>query len=85
MRFYNELLVYGIYLIVNTIFFFKAVVFLGNKTSNKLGMWLILVAALIVIIEVVVNTSGVSILPSILFGDVIWILTADYSLYKFKK
>ena len=85
MRFYNELLVYGIYLIFNTIFFFKAVVFLGNKTSNKLGMWLILASSLIVIIEVIVKTSGVSILPSILFGDVIWIATADYALHKLKK
>lgn len=85
MCFYNELLVYGIYLIINTIFFFKAVVFLGNKTSNKLGMWLVLVAVLTVIIEVIVKSSGVSILPSILFGDVIWIFAADYALYKLKK
>jgi hypothetical protein len=85
MSFHNEILVYGIYLIFNTIFFFSAVVFLGNKTSNKLGMWLILSSALVVIIEVIVKTSGVSILPSILLGDVIWIATADYALYKLKK
>jgi hypothetical protein len=85
MRFYNELLVYGIYLIFNTIFFFIAVVFLGNKTSNKLGMWLIFVASLIVIIEIIVKSIGVSMLPSILFGDIIWILAADYALYKLRK
>jgi hypothetical protein len=85
MSFHNEILVYGIYLIFNTIFFFSAVVFLGNKTSNKLGMWLILSSALLVIIEVIVKTSGVSILPSILLGDVIWIATVDYALYKLKK
>jgi hypothetical protein len=85
MSFNNEILVYGIYLIFNTIFFFSAVVFLGNKTSNKLGMRLVLSSALVVIIEVIVKTSGVSILPSILLGDVIWIATVDYALYKLKK
>jgi hypothetical protein len=85
MSFNNEILVYGIYLIFNTIFFFSAVVFLGNKTSNKLGMWLILSSALAVIIEVIFKTCGVGILPSILLGDVIWIATVDYALYKLKK
>jgi hypothetical protein len=85
MSFYNQFLVYGTYLIFNTVVFFCAVIFLGNKPSNKLGMWLVLASALVAMFEVIVRTSGVSILPAVLFGDVIWIVTVDYALYKLKK
>ena len=83
--FYNELLVYAIYLVFNTILFFKAVISLGNKTSNKLGMWLISASAFVVVIEIIIRASGMIILPAVLFGDIIWIVTADYALYKLKK
>jgi hypothetical protein len=85
MCFNNELLGYGTYLIFNTIVFFNAVMFLGNKTSNKNGMWLVLASAFVVITEVVVRISGVILLPAVLFGDVMWIATADYALNKLKK
>jgi hypothetical protein len=85
MSFNNELLVYGIYLIINTIFLFTAMLFLGNKISNKLGVWFVLASAFTVIAELITRTSGLSILPAVLFGDIIWVITADYALYKLKK
>jgi hypothetical protein len=85
MSFNKQLLGYGTYLIFNTIVFFNAIMFLGNKTSDKLGKWLILTAALVTIIEVIMRISGMIILPALLFGDVIWIITADYTLNKLKK
>jgi hypothetical protein len=85
MTFNNQSLVYGTYLIFNTVVFFSAVMFLGNKTSNKHGMKLVLASALVAIIEVIVQIGGVILLPAVLFGDMMWIITADYALYKFKK
>ncbi len=85
MRFNSELLVYGVYLIINTILLFIAVLFLDNKNSNRLGILLILASAFVVIVELLAKGVGVIILPAVLFGDIIWIITADYTLYKLKK
>lgn len=85
MTFTNELLIYGIYLIINTTFFFNAVIFLGNKTSNKFGMRLIIASAFIACAELIAKACGLTMLPAVLFGDIIWIITADYALYKLKK
>ncbi|MCM0646843.1 hypothetical protein NBE98_00465 [Clostridium swellfunianum] len=85
MSFNNELLVCGIYLILNTIFFFIAVISLGSKLSNRLGTWFILFSAFAVMIEVIARFMGIIIFPALIIGDAIWLFTTDYALYKLKK
>lgn len=72
-------------IIINTVFLFTAVVLLGGKNIDVKGMWLVTIAAFISIIEYILKSSGISIFPAILFGDILWILALNYSLYKFKK
>lgn len=85
MSFYNNNLAYGTYLIINTIFFFGAIFFLGNKNSNKPGMWLILSSAFITSAELIIAVLGLHIIPAVLFGDILWIITAAFALNKLRK
>jgi hypothetical protein len=85
MSFYNIDLVFGTYLIINTILLFGSVILLGYKNTNKLGMYMVLGASAISIAEVLTRASGVIILPTILIGDLTWLLAVNYSLYKFKR
>lgn len=85
MYFSNYNLVEGVYLIINTIFFFSAILLLINNITNRFGMWLTLVSGLVVMLEIILKTLGINIFPMLIFGDIFWIITAVYSLYKFKK
>jgi hypothetical protein len=85
MNFNNEFLVYGTYLIINTLFLFIAVTFMGNKNSNKMGMYLVLASAFVGIAEIIAKISGLHVFPAILLGDIIWLITIDYALYKLRK
>jgi hypothetical protein len=85
MSFKNYILVDGIYLFLNTMIFFMAIVLLGDKNANKLGMWLIIASTFVVIFELITRFCGITILPAILFGDMMWIISVDYALYKLKK
>lgn len=85
MYFLNNNLIVGIYLAINTIFFFSSLILLGNSITNRLGMWLTLVSSLVVMLETTVNILGISLLPMLILGDVFWIITADYALFKLKK
>lgn len=85
MYFLNYNLVDGIYLIINTIFFFSAIIFLSNNITNRFGMWLTFFSALIAMLEIILKSLGISLFPMLILGDIFWIITAVYALYKLKK
>ncbi len=85
MSFYNNNLTFGIYLIINTLFFFSAVALLGNRNSNKPGIWLVLISAFIASAELVTSALGIRIIPAVLFGDILWLITAAFALNKLRK
>lgn len=85
MYFSNYKLIEGIYLIINTIFFFSAILLLSNSITNRFGMWLALISALIAMLEIIVKTLGISLFPMLILGDIFWIITVVYALFKLKK
>lgn len=72
------------YLIINTVLFFISLL-LGDNNIKKTGMWLISLSAFVTMLEIVLKLLGVTIIPVLLFGDLIWIITADYALNRLKK
>jgi hypothetical protein len=85
MSMHNNKLAYGTYLIINTIFFFGSLSFIGNKNSNKPGMWLVLSSAFITSAELIIAVLGLHIIPAVLFGDILWIITVAFALNKLRK
>lgn len=85
MYFNNKNIQYGIYLILNTLFLFTAIIFMENKNINKLGVRMIIASSAAVIIETLLEASGITLFPTVLFGDILWIITIDYALSKLRK
>lgn len=86
MYFANNNLLDGIYLILNTTFFFGAIILLCHRMiTNKFGILLVLVSSFVVMLEVVLKNLGISIFPILLLGDILWIITSVYSLNKLHK
>lgn len=85
MCFINKDIIFGYYLIINTVFLFQAIVLLGHKNANKLGLWLVISAAFVAIIEILARYMNIDFIPSCLFGDILWLATSIYALNKLKK
>jgi hypothetical protein len=85
MYFNNKNIQYGIYLIINTLFLFAAIIFMENKNTNKLGVRMIIASSAAVIIETLLEASGITLFPTVLFGDILWVITIDYALSKLRK
>lgn len=85
MTFFDGSLVYGIFLILNTMFLFIAIFLLDYKNINILGIWLVLLSTIIQIIELIIRLSGIFIFPAIIIGDICFLISENYALYKLKK
>lgn len=81
----KPIIVYGIFIIINTFILFGTILLLDNKLSNKPGITLVLISALITIVEVLLMLNGVKILPSPIIGDLAWMLALNYALSRLKK
>jgi hypothetical protein len=78
-------LVYGIYLAINTIILFGAVILMGSGNINKVGMTLVIISATVQIVELLTRAMSINLLPAILIGDLFWVITGVYSLLKLKR
>ncbi|MFL0246529.1 hypothetical protein [Candidatus Clostridium stratigraminis] len=85
MYFQSNDILDAIYLILNTVFFFTSIILLSSSVINKLGMRLALASSLILMLEVIVKSAGFSIFPFILIGDIIWLITVNFSLNRLRK
>ncbi|SKA84185.1 hypothetical protein SAMN05428976_106136 [Clostridium sp. USBA 49] len=85
MEFINNNLIYGIFLILNTLYLFSAIVLLGFKNINTIGICLLLISSIVEIFEIIIKICGIGIFPVPIVGDIFFILCADYALYKLKK
>jgi hypothetical protein len=81
----RQTIVYGIYIIINTLILFATTLLLENKVANKPGLMLVLVSALVTIVEVLLMLNGIILLPSLIIGDLTWMLTLNYALNRLKK
>lgn len=81
----KQIIVFGIYIIINTLILFGSILLLDNKYTNKPGLILVIVSALVTIVEVLLMLNGIKLLPSVIIGDLTWILTLDYAISRLKK
>ncbi|MFL0268494.1 hypothetical protein ACJDUH_10275 [Clostridium sp. WILCCON 0202] len=85
MYFESNNILDAMYLILNTLFFFTAIILLSSSVTNKFGMRLALASSLILMLEIVVKSVGFSIFPFISLGDIFWLITVNFSLNRLKK
>lgn len=81
----RQIIVYGIYIIINTIILFGTILLLDNRFANKPGLILVLVSTVVTIVEVLLKLNGIILLPSIIIGDMTWMLTLNYAISRLKK
>ena len=81
----KDLYLYWIYVILNTIILFLTIALSSNKNINKLGISMIIFAALITIIEFILWIIGIRILAENVIGDMLWSITIVYALSKVRK
>lgn len=85
MTFINNNLVYSAFLILNTIFLFAAITLLSFKNINLLGMWLVFLSSAVEVFEIIIRAWGMEVFPSLIIGDICFIICINYALYKLKK
>lgn len=77
--------IYWIYIVFNTLVIFFVLGFVNKRSANKLGIYMVLLAACITIIELILWLMGIKILAENILGDVSWIIVFMYALSKVKK
>lgn len=82
---FNEEYIYEVYIIINTIFFMLSVIFWERKNINGFGIKMILVSSILTIIGIILACRGINPLPESIIGDIAWVITLEYGLYKLKK
>lgn len=85
MFFSEHMYIYWIYIVVNTILLFLAIGLISKKNIIKTGMYLVAIASLVTILELIMWTMGIELLQEIILGDVLWVSTLVYALSKVKK
>ncbi|WML36656.1 hypothetical protein [Clostridium sp. OS1-26] len=81
----KDLYLYWSYVTLNTIILFLTIALSKNRNINKLGISMIIFAALITIIEIILWIIGIKILPENVIGDMLWSATIVYALSKVRK
>ena len=74
--------IYLFKVLINTLFLIFAINLLDKKHLNKKGIYLIIAAALLSIIEIVLTMVGIKIFQENILSDFIWILAFIYALNK---
>lgn len=78
-------ILFGTYLIINTLVFLYSLLLLEHKSTNRLGIILIIAASAITVLEIIFSSLCGNILPSIIISDVMWLSTINFALYRFKR
>jgi len=85
MLFLENMYIYWIHIVLNTVILFIAVRLSTKKNMIKIGIYLVVISSLVTILELIMWTMGIILLQEIVLGDVIWISTLVYALNKVKK
>ncbi|UZQ48790.1 hypothetical protein [Clostridium kluyveri] len=83
--FLQHIYIYWTYIVFNTLIIFFIIGFVNKKSSSGLGIYLVLTAASVTVIEFILWIVGVRILAENIVGDIFWILALIYALNKVKK
>ncbi|GLC29241.1 hypothetical protein [Clostridium omnivorum] len=81
----RQIIVFGLYIVINTLILFGSILLLDNKYANKPGLILVIVSALITIVEALLMLNGIKLLPSPIISDLIWMLALNYAISRLKK
>lgn len=84
MKFVKTPYIYIGYMILNVIFMVVAIN-IYRKTLEKKGICFVIASAFIGILETMVYLIWGGVFISLILGDIFWILTLNYGLYKLKK
>lgn len=85
MFFLENMYIYWIYIVGNTIILFMTMGLVGKNNMIKIGMYLVVASSFVTILELITWTMGIVILQELIIGDLFWILTLVYALNKVKK
>ena len=85
MFFVKHMYIYWIYIVLNTIILFLTIGLINKKNIIKTGMYLVVIASLVTILEMIIWTMGIVLLQEVILGDVMWIVTLVYTLNKVSK
>ena len=80
----NQYIYWG-YLVFNTLVVFFVLGFVNKSNANKLGIYMVILAACITIVELILWLMGTRVLAENILGDVGWIAVFVYALSKVKK
>lgn len=83
--FLQHMYIYWTYIVFNTLIVFFTIGFVNKKSSSRLGIYLVLAASSITVIESILWIVGVKILTENIIGDIFWIVALIYALNKVKK
>lgn len=81
----RQIIVIGLYIIINTLILFGSILLLDNKYANKPGLILVIASALITIVEALFMLNGMKLFPSPIISDLMWMLALNYSVSRLKK
>jgi len=81
----SPIFVYAFYLIINILVMVTSIFMLNKSNINKMGVIFILLAATVVVCEIILSFFGIAFLPERIIGDVLWAIALNYALYKLKK
>jgi hypothetical protein len=77
--------IYWVYIVINTIILFLAIGLMGKKNTIKTGIYFVIIASFITILELILWISGIAIVQETILGDLLWISTLVYTLNKVSK
>jgi len=83
--FENPFIVYIIYMMINLFYLIISVKLLSHENSNKLGAYMMILASVVTILEVILYLARINILPENIASDVFWIISLNYAISRVKK
>ena len=83
--FLQHMYIYWTYIVFNTLIVFFIIGFVNKKSSSRLGIYLVLAAASVTVIESILWVVGIKILTENIIGDIFWVIALIYALNKVKK
>lgn len=84
MEFFNAPYIYVGYMLINVLFVILTIM-IYRKNIDKCGVALVVLSSVIVVCENLMHLLCIDIFPSLIFGDILWMITLNYSIKRIKK
>lgn len=84
MEFFNAPYIYVGYMLTNVLFIIL-IIMIYRKNIDKCGVALVVLSCVILICENLMHLFGMDIFHNLILGDILWMITLNYSIIKIKK